>query len=181
MKTKNARKDLKCPKKHIFFLETGVPKRGGGGSNIWEKFPKKSGVFWVASLIRIRIVALILLGRFSNQVKMPKIFVILLLLWPGWFVVALSLSYHPLIALFVGIYLLLTFLWCCLSLVFCVDLCVCLSTGIHLPWKWEQTGHRDRLQVQINVEQDDSSICLRISGITDKVKREKVNSVLFKF
>ena len=31
MKTKNAPKDLKCKINHTFFLETGVPKRGGGG------------------------------------------------------------------------------------------------------------------------------------------------------
>ena len=32
MKTKNAPKDLKCKINHTFFLETGVPKRGGGGT-----------------------------------------------------------------------------------------------------------------------------------------------------
>ena len=31
MKTKNAAKDLKFKINHTFFLETGVPKRGGGG------------------------------------------------------------------------------------------------------------------------------------------------------
>ena len=41
MKTKNAPKDLKCKINHTFFLETGVPKRGGGGgSDTWEIFPK---------------------------------------------------------------------------------------------------------------------------------------------
>ena len=43
MKTKNAPKDLKCKINHTFFLETGVPKRGG--SDTWEKFPKNP-VFW---------------------------------------------------------------------------------------------------------------------------------------
>ena len=47
MKTKNAPKDLKCKINKTFFLETGVPKRGGGGggSDTWEKFPKNPGFF----------------------------------------------------------------------------------------------------------------------------------------
>ena len=32
-------------KPYFFFLETGVPKRGGGGSDIWEKFPKNPVFF----------------------------------------------------------------------------------------------------------------------------------------
>ena len=34
-------------KPHFFFLETGVPKRGGegGGSDTWEKFPKNPVFF----------------------------------------------------------------------------------------------------------------------------------------
>ena len=40
MKTKNAPKDLKCKINHTFFLETGVPKRGG--VRHLGKIPKKS-------------------------------------------------------------------------------------------------------------------------------------------
>ena len=48
MKTKNAPKDLKCKINHtFFFLETGVPKRGGGGGvRHLGKIPKKSRFFW---------------------------------------------------------------------------------------------------------------------------------------
>ena len=49
MKTKNAPKDLKCKVNHTFFLETEVPKRGGGVRH-FGKIPKKSCFFWVASL-----------------------------------------------------------------------------------------------------------------------------------
>ena len=49
MKTKNAPKDLKRKINHTFFLETGVPKRGGGGSDTWEKFPKNP-VFFLDSV-----------------------------------------------------------------------------------------------------------------------------------
>ena len=48
MKTKNAPKDLKCKINDAFFLETGVPNRGGG-SDTREKFPKNPVFFWVAS------------------------------------------------------------------------------------------------------------------------------------
>ena len=46
MKTKNAPKDLKCKINDTFFLETGVPKRGGGGVRHLGKVPKKSRFFW---------------------------------------------------------------------------------------------------------------------------------------
>ena len=48
MKTKNDPKGLKCKINHTFFLETGVPKRGGGGgggARPWEKFPKNPVFF----------------------------------------------------------------------------------------------------------------------------------------
>ena len=44
MKTKNAPKDLKCKINKTFFLETGVPKRGG--VRHLGKIPKKSRFFW---------------------------------------------------------------------------------------------------------------------------------------
>ena len=51
MKTKNAPKDLKCKINHTsFFLETGVPKRGGGPT-LGKNSQKIPGFFWVASLI----------------------------------------------------------------------------------------------------------------------------------
>ena len=41
MKTKNAAKDLKYKINHTFFFgNRGSQKGGGGGSDIWEKFPK---------------------------------------------------------------------------------------------------------------------------------------------
>ena len=53
MKTKNAPKDLKCKINHTFFFwKQGFPKGGeGGGSDIWEKFPKLP--VWVASFITV--------------------------------------------------------------------------------------------------------------------------------
>ena len=45
MKTKNAPKDLKCKINHTFFLETGVPKRVGGGVRHLGNIPKKSRFF----------------------------------------------------------------------------------------------------------------------------------------
>ena len=47
MKTKNAPNDLKCKINHIFFLATGIPKRGGGGGGVRHlgKIPKKSRFF----------------------------------------------------------------------------------------------------------------------------------------
>ena len=46
VKTKNAPKGLEYKLNHTFFLETGVSKRGGGGgSDIWEKFPKNPVFF----------------------------------------------------------------------------------------------------------------------------------------
>ena len=46
VKTKNDPKGLKCKINHIFVVvgKQGFPK-GGGGSDIWEKFPKNP-VFW---------------------------------------------------------------------------------------------------------------------------------------
>ena len=58
-KSEHFHEDQKCSegpkmqnKPYILFLETGVPKRGGGGgSDIWEKFPKLP--VWVASFITV--------------------------------------------------------------------------------------------------------------------------------
>ena len=54
-------------KPHFFFLETGVPKRGGGGVGVRHlgKIPKKSRFFfWTASLIIIIVVNITLLISF---------------------------------------------------------------------------------------------------------------------
>ena len=55
MKTKNAPKDLKRKINHTFFLETGVPKRGGGGPTLGKNSQKIPFFLGVASLITLEM------------------------------------------------------------------------------------------------------------------------------
>ena len=63
VKTKNAPNDLKGKINHTFFLETGVPKRGGGGGPTLGKNSQIIPFFFVGSVPK--------LARFAGRVISP--------------------------------------------------------------------------------------------------------------
>jgi len=79
VKTKNAPNDLKCKINHTFFLETGVPKRGGGGGPTLGKNSQKIPFFWGGNVPNFACLVSTILNFFypniskhPTQIEYPK-------------------------------------------------------------------------------------------------------------
>ena len=79
MKIKNVPKSLKCKINTNFFLDKGFPKGGvgGGGADVWEKFPNNIVFFLRAYLSLLRAPSVLVKvpyvkSRTSNLENAPK-------------------------------------------------------------------------------------------------------------